>query len=74
MFLRHKPHECNINNYNAAMLKARQANIDIQYACIMYVASYMLKTEKAMGQLLKRISQEAQDDTTVKTNFSRSTR
>ena len=32
------------------------------YACIMYVASYMLKTEKAMGQLLKQISQEVRDE------------
>ena len=27
----------------------------------MYVALYMLKTEKAMGQLLKQISQEVHD-------------
>ena len=27
----------------------------------MYVAAYMLKTEKAMGQLLKQISEEVRD-------------
>ena len=43
------------------MMKAWQANMDIQYvlnayACMMYLAGYMMKNERAMGQLLKRIS------------------
>ena len=43
------------------------ANIDIQfvldaYACVMYVASYIMKTERAMGELLKRVAAEARTD------------
>ena len=42
---------------------AWQANMDLQfvlnaYACVMYVASYMMKTEKAMGVLLKQVATE----------------
>ena len=35
-----------------------QANMDIQnaYACVMYVASYIMKTERSMGELLKRVA------------------
>ena len=37
--------------------------MDIQYvinayACIMYVASYIMKTDRAMGELLKRVASE----------------
>ena len=46
---------------------AWQANTDIQYvlnayACVMYVASYIMKTDKAMGQLLKQVAAEARTD------------
>ena len=46
---------------------AWQANMDIQfvlnaYACIMYVASYIMKTERSMGELLKRVATEARTD------------
>ena len=56
--LKRNPKDCNINNYNPNVLKAWQANMDIQYvmnpyACIMYVASYMTKSKKSMGELLK---------------------
>ncbi len=42
---------------------AWQANMDIQYvrnayACVMYVASYVMKTEKSMGTLLKQVAAE----------------
>ena len=64
VILKRKPNECNINNYNAPVMLCWQANIDIQYvlntyACVMYVASYIMKTEKAMGELLKRVAAEA---------------
>lgn len=54
--LKRKPRDSCVNNYNPVCLRAWKANIDIQfvlnaYACIMYVASYMMKAEKAMGQL-----------------------
>ena len=43
------------------------ANMDIQfvlnaYACIMYVASYIMKSERSMGELLKRVAAEARTD------------
>ena len=60
---RRKPSECNINNYNPHVLLAWQANMDIQYvlnayACVMYVASYIMKTDRAMGELLRRVANE----------------
>jgi len=43
-----------INTYNPDVLHVRRANMDIQfildpYACFMYIASYMLKSERSMG-------------------------
>ena len=60
VILKRKPSECNINNHNASVMLAWQANMDIQYvlnayACVMYVASYIMKTEKFMGELLKHV-------------------
>lgn len=56
--LKRKPGECCINNYNPAVMPAWQANMDMQfvlnaYACLMYVASYIVITERAMGELPK---------------------
>ena len=41
--LKRNPKDCNVNNYDPCVLKAWQANMDIQYvmnpyACVMYVA------------------------------------
>jgi len=41
--------------------------MDIQYvlnayACVMHVASYMMKTERAMGKLLKHVAAEARTE------------
>ena len=46
---------------------AWQANMDLQYvlnayACIMYVASYIMKTDRAMGVLLKHVASEARTE------------
>ena len=65
--LKREPRECCINNYNPAVMLAWQANMDIQfvlnaYACVMYVASYIMKTERSMGELLKRVAAEARTD------------
>ena len=65
--LKREPNECFINNYNPSVMLAWQANMDIQfvmnaYACIMYVASYIMKTERSMGELLKRVATEARTD------------
>ena len=65
--LKREPSECCINNYNPSVMLAWQANMDIQfvlnaYACVMYVASYIMKTERSMGELLKRVAAEARTD------------
>ena len=65
--LKREPNECNINNYNSPVTLAWQANTDIQYvlnayACIMYIASYIMKTNRAMGVLLKRVASEAKTE------------
>ena len=57
--------EVNINNYNATLIKAWEANLDVQYvtnvySCIMHVASYMSKPEKTLGDVLKGVSASTQ--------------
>ena len=52
-----KPCETKINR---DLMKACQANMDIQfiidvYACVMYIASYMMKKERGMCELLKQV-------------------
>ena len=61
--LKRQPTEMNINNYNPVILKAWKANMDIQYildayASVMYVTSCMMKSERAMGELLRHVSKE----------------
>ena len=62
--MRRTPQEMNINSYNPSILRAWKANMDIQYildayACVMYVTSYMMKSERAMGELLKHVTKES---------------
>ena len=57
------PSECWINTYNPDVLRVWKGNMDIQfildpYACVMYIASYMLKSEKGMSELLRQVSKE----------------
>ena len=37
-------------------------DIQFAYACIMYVASYIMKTERSVGELLKHVAPEARTD------------
>ena len=67
VILKRKPSECMVNNYNGPVMLAWQANMDLQYvlnayACIMYVASYIMKTDRAMGVLLKHVASEARTE------------
>ena len=67
VLLKREPNEQNVNNYNPSVMLAWQANMDIQYvldayACVMYVASYIMKTEKSMGVLLKQVADEVRTD------------
>ena len=55
------------NNYNGSVMLAWQANMDLlyvlnAYAYIMYVASYSMKTDRAMGVLLKHVAAEARTE------------
>ncbi len=61
------PKDSYINNYNPDVLKAWEANTDLQYcldpySVIVYLLSYMLKDENAMGDLLRRVSKEIKDE------------
>ena len=64
VFLKRKPNELRINNYNPASLEAWRANMDIQfvldvYACAMYIVSYISKAQKGMSELLRQACAEA---------------
>ena len=66
IILARKPSENCINPYNRTCILAWQANMDIQFvedphACIMYIAAYISKDEKGMGELLKQVSKECRD-------------
>lgn len=55
--------EVSINNYNPTILRAWQANMDIQpvldtYACLVYICSYVTKDERAMSELLRATKKE----------------
>ena len=69
VILKRQPSEGNVNCYSPAVLRTWQANMDIQYvinayACVMYIASYVLKVEKGMGELLKQAAKELQQGNT----------
>ena len=65
VLLKRKPIEGCINFYNPVLLKAWQANMDIQIvdhveSCIMYVSSYISKPEKTLGDVLKSVSKSCE--------------
>ena len=52
---------------NTHVMRAWQANMDIQfvidaYACVMYIASYMMKNERGMSELLKQVGNESRTE------------
>ena len=58
--MKRAPSEIRINSYNNALLKAWQANMDIQYVldpytCATYILSYITKGQRGMSKLLDRI-------------------
>ena len=60
LFLKRAPSEIRINSYNNALLKAWQANMDIQYVLdpytfATYILSYITKGQRCMSKLLDRI-------------------
>ncbi len=63
LFLKRTPLEIRINNYNTNLLKAWQANMDIQYvldpyACATYILSYITKGQRGMSRLLEKAAEE----------------
>ena len=65
ILLQRSPKEKNVNNYNRTLMKAWQANLDVQfvtnvYSCVMYLASYVSKPEKTLGDVLKAVSSSSQ--------------
>jgi len=64
LLLNRSPSEIRINSYNSDLLKAWQANMDIQYildpyACAVYILSYITKGQRGMSKLLRKASEEA---------------
>lgn len=62
--LKRNPDEMWTNQYNACLLKCWDANMDIQYildpfSCIVYIISYISKSEREMGMLLKQTQIES---------------
>ena len=58
IFLKRNPNEIHINNYNADYLAAWRANMHIHYvldvyACAVYIADYISKSQKGMSELLR---------------------
>lgn len=72
VFLKRSVKEVRINSYNANVLRAWRANLDVQfildvYACATYVASYITKSQRGMSELLRKATEEArQGNQTIK--------
>lgn len=65
--LQRQPSERWINQYNPSILRTWRANMDLQYitdpySCIMYITSYMMKSERAMSELLKKVAEDNRDE------------
>ncbi|KAK0133509.1 ATP-dependent DNA helicase PIF7 [Merluccius polli] len=60
VMLKRDPNDCWINNYNPDLLRAWNANMDIQYVvddftCIMYMMSYVSKPEHKMTEFFNSV-------------------
>ena len=65
--LKRDVHDTWVNSYNPTLLRAWNANIDIQYvldpySCIMYIVSYISKSEKELGEILRVAKEELQEN------------
>ncbi|XP_071965644.1 uncharacterized protein [Antedon mediterranea] len=64
--IKRNPQDVWVNQYNPSLLRAWNANMDIQYitnvyACIIYVIGYMSKSEREMGLLLNHAASEVKE-------------
>nr|XP_021333346.1 uncharacterized protein LOC101884770 [Danio rerio] len=62
-----RPQDCWVNGYNPLLLRAWNANMDIQfilnpYSCIMYMLSYISKAEHEMSDYLKTVIRGSSHD------------
>ena len=67
VILKQKPQDVFINACNNDILSLWRGNVDLQYvineiATVKYVCSYMTKGEKGMGETLKKVAKECQND------------
>ena len=67
VILQQNPQDIFINACNHDILSLWGGNVDLQYvineiATVKYVCSYMTKGEKGMGETLKRVAKECQND------------
>ncbi|XP_062580136.1 uncharacterized protein LOC134242119 [Saccostrea cucullata] len=66
IILKRNPSDLWINQYNPCLLKCWDANMDIQFvldpfSCIVYIISYISKSEREMGMLIKQTKVEAEE-------------
>ncbi len=66
LLLKRSPAEIRINCYNPHLLKAWQANMDIQfvldpYSCAVYILTYITKGQRGMSKLLRKACEEAKE-------------
>ncbi|XP_062602075.1 uncharacterized protein LOC134263710 [Saccostrea cucullata] len=64
--LQRNPSDIWTNQYNPCLLKCWDANMDIQFvldpfSCIVYIISYISKSEREMGMVLKQTKIEAEE-------------
>ena len=62
--MKRDPRDCWVNGYNPPLLRAWNANMDIQYilnpySCIMFMLSHITKAECEMSKYLKDIVEES---------------
>ena len=67
VILKQNPQDVFINACNNDMLSLWRGNVDLQYvineiATVIYVFRYITKGEKGMGETLKRVAKECQND------------
>ena len=63
LHLKRDTNSCFINNYNPVLLKAWQANIDLQsiynyYRAVPYLAAYFSKSENSSSEAIKQAVQK----------------
>ena len=67
VFLKRAPNEMRVNLFNAKILLAWKANLDIQivlepYGCASYVVGYISKSQRGMSSLLEAAAKEARKE------------